>query len=153
MGAPAASAHTTHRSASGSQHGFTPVQGGSNGAAARAFALTRGKGKHLGLTKQHTKGHAHKKTHRSHTKHVATPHKPAAPKTHTTPTGTTPAPSTPPKTQSTPKTHTTPTHTTPQQTPTVTTPTSTTTAPTVTGGGTGKGRSNGNNTLSTTTPG
>jgi RNA polymerase sigma factor (sigma-70 family) len=82
-GAAAASAQQTgahgkhtvagsRRSASGSQHGFTPVTGESNGARAREFAQTRGQGKHTGLTKQHATGH--KRPHpakKVHVKHIA----------------------------------------------------------------------------------
>jgi RNA polymerase sigma factor (sigma-70 family) len=43
------------RSASGTENGFTPVPGASNGASARDFAATRGNGRHTGVTKtRHT---------------------------------------------------------------------------------------------------
>ncbi|MFL5894009.1 MAG: RNA polymerase sigma factor [Thermoleophilaceae bacterium] len=54
------------RSASGTAHGFTPIQGESNGARAREFAATRGKGKHLGLTRTH---HTATRTRPAHTRH------------------------------------------------------------------------------------
>jgi RNA polymerase sigma factor (sigma-70 family) len=41
------------RSQSGTEHGFTPVPGESNGERAREFAKTRGQGKHKGLNKPH----------------------------------------------------------------------------------------------------
>jgi RNA polymerase sigma factor (sigma-70 family) len=65
-------AHT--RSASGTEHGFTPIQGGSNGARARQFAQTRGKGTHTGITKQHTTAQSHRPaSKRVPEKHVASP--------------------------------------------------------------------------------
>jgi RNA polymerase sigma factor (sigma-70 family) len=62
------------RSASGTQHGFTPVQGGSNGARAREFAATRGQGNHTGLKKAHTptRTRTHHKTATSRPVHVKT---------------------------------------------------------------------------------
>jgi RNA polymerase sigma factor (sigma-70 family) len=76
----------SHRSASGTAHGFTPIPGESNGARAREFAQTRGKGHHTGLTKDHPAGqkreHPAKKV---HAKHVATHRVEAAPKAHTKP--------------------------------------------------------------------
>ncbi|MDT4944087.1 MAG: hypothetical protein QOH14_820 [Pseudonocardiales bacterium] len=58
------------RSASGTEHGFTPVQGGSNGALAREFAATRGNGNHTGLTKTHTPTRTHHQTAAGKPKHV-----------------------------------------------------------------------------------
>jgi RNA polymerase sigma factor (sigma-70 family) len=95
-----------HRSASGTEHGFTPVQGQSNGAAARQFALTRGKGKHSGITKTHhatTRVRKAKRVRRHAVVKQTTPRttRPAPAKpapTQTTepaPTTTTTAPSTP----------------------------------------------------------
>jgi RNA polymerase sigma factor (sigma-70 family) len=130
------------RSASGTAHGFTPIQGLSNGAAARQFALTRGKGKHLGITKRH---HSHSKAH-THTRHtpvakghvkqpVSTQTTPrATPKTHTAPrSGSTP------KQQSTTPTTTEPTPTTTEPTSTSPTPTQTETTPAPSGGSQGNG--------------
>src|SRR4051812_35945485 len=87
-----------HRSASGSEHGFTPVNGTSNGERARQFAATRGKGNHAGITeapghhshtKAKTRGHVHPTPVAKGHKHTTTTHvKPvpkAAPKTHTAP--------------------------------------------------------------------
>jgi hypothetical protein len=88
---------------SGTQHGFTPVQGQSNGALARKFAATRGKGAHTGLTKTH---HTPTRTrrHGAHTKPVHVKDTPApngdptTPKPHSTPKATAE-----PKTAPTPK--------------------------------------------------
>jgi RNA polymerase sigma factor (sigma-70 family) len=114
--------HHHGRSASGTAHGFTPVRGGSNGAAARQFALTRGKGKHLGITKTHHTA-THVKTVRTRRHTHSTPvrrRSTAAPRrTQTVPTTTSP-------------TTTSPTTTTESGTPTSTTPTPS-------GGGGGKG--------------
>jgi RNA polymerase sigma factor (sigma-70 family) len=85
-GKHAAKTHT--RSASGTAHGFTPTQGGSNGARARQFAQTRGKGAHTGITKQHTTAQSRRPaTKRVHEKHVASPpaKTKAAPRTPTHP--------------------------------------------------------------------
>jgi RNA polymerase sigma factor (sigma-70 family) len=89
------------RSPSGTAHGFTPVQGGSNGAKARQFAATRGQGNHTGLTKTKTptRKRTHHKTATSKPVHVK---KTPAPKGHTPPPKT--EPGTAPNTQSTPKT-------------------------------------------------
>ena len=71
--------HHHGRSASGTAHGFTPVQGGSNGAAARQFALTRGKGKHLGITKtHHTATHVKTVTRHRHTHSTPVRRRPTA---------------------------------------------------------------------------
>jgi RNA polymerase sigma factor (sigma-70 family) len=125
------------RSASGTAHGFTPMQGLSNGAAARQFALTRGKGKHLGITKMH---HSHSKAHR-HTRHtpVAKGHVKQPATTHTTPQAT-PKTHTAPRSGSTPKQQsTTPTTTQPTPTTTEPTPTQTETTPAPSGGSQGTG--------------
>jgi RNA polymerase sigma factor (sigma-70 family) len=45
--------HGSRRSASGTAHGFTPVTGESNGARARAFAKTRGKGQDTSAAHRH----------------------------------------------------------------------------------------------------
>jgi len=82
---------TSHRSAKGTAHGFTPTTGQSNGAAARDFAKTRGKGSETSATRRHATAHT-----RAHPakpvrpKHVVAPKRvtPVAP-THT---NTTPAP-------------------------------------------------------------
>jgi hypothetical protein len=93
------------RSASGTEHGFTPVQGASNGAKAREFAATRGQGNHTGLAKTHTP--TRKRTHQKtaakvHVKKAPVAKGRAAPpkaQPNTTP-GTQPAPKTPaPKSQ------------------------------------------------------
>jgi hypothetical protein len=91
----------SNRSASGTQHGFTPVQGGSNGARAREFAATRGQGNHTGLTKTHTptRTRTHHKTATSRPVHVKTT--PVA-KGRTEPPKT--QPNTAPTTQPAPKT-------------------------------------------------
>jgi RNA polymerase sigma factor (sigma-70 family) len=136
----------THtRSASGTAHGFTPVQGQSNGAAARQFALTRGKGKHLGITKTH---HSHSKAH-THTRHtpVAKGHVKHPASTHTTPratprTHTAPRSGSTPRQQSTTPTTTEPTPTTTEPTPTSATPTQTQTTPAPSGS-----QGNGNGSL------
>jgi RNA polymerase sigma factor (sigma-70 family) len=146
---PAGNAGTTaasHRSASGTAHGFTPVTGESNGARAREFAATRGKGKHKGTTNKHhnlaAQGHVKGKP--DHVKHVATPQAnpkrtQPAPKTRTQPTHTGPANSAPTHTQPTPtpkvKTTPTPTATTPAPTPTTEINPPTTTPDASSGGG------------------
>jgi RNA polymerase sigma factor (sigma-70 family) len=82
------SGHAGSRSDSGARHGFTPIQGESNGARARQFAATRGNGRHTGLTKtRHTPTRARR--HGAHTKpvHEKTPHAKAptaTPKPHPT---------------------------------------------------------------------
>jgi RNA polymerase sigma factor (sigma-70 family) len=79
----------SRRSASGTEHGFTPVTGESNGERARAFAQTRGKGKETSAAHRHntahTRAHPVKKV---KVKHVASP--PA--QTRTPPARTQPAP-------------------------------------------------------------
>jgi RNA polymerase sigma factor (sigma-70 family) len=129
----------SRRSASGTEHGFTPVIGESNGARARQFAQTRGQGKHTGLTKPHTKGH--KRQHPAKKVHVKhTPKAQAAPKARTRALRPSKPAPTPPKAKRTPNTAPAPTtQTTPapappaeQQAPT--TVTSETTAPSGTGG-------------------
>jgi RNA polymerase sigma factor (sigma-70 family) len=105
----------SRRSASGTEHGFTPVTGESNGERARAFAQTRGKGKETSAAHRHAT--AHKRAHpvkRVRVKHVAKP-KPAPTRTAPTHTQTAPAPKTEQPTTTT--------------TPTATTPTTTTTTP------------------------
>jgi hypothetical protein len=126
----------SRRSASGTEHGFTPVTGESNGERARAFAQTRGKGKEISATHRHAT--AHKRAHplkRVHTKHVAKPKKvtPVAP-VHTQPV---------------PKSQETTTTTTPE--PTTTTPTATTTTPTTTEQHTEQAPSHGNTNGARTT--
>jgi RNA polymerase sigma factor (sigma-70 family) len=107
-----------HRSVSGAEHGFTPVQGQSNGEAARQFALTRGQGKHSGITKTHH--HAVRKAKRVRRHAVVKP---------STPSTTGAAPATPAPTQTAPTTTTT----------TTTTPTPPTGG---NGGGNGGGKGN-----------
>jgi hypothetical protein len=95
----------SRRSASGTEHGFTPVTGESNGERARAFAQTRGKGKEISAAHRHVT--AHKRAHpvkKVRVKHVAAPrnapartapeHTQSAPKTQdpVTTTTTEPAP-------------------------------------------------------------
>ena len=103
MPAAAAKKHTvagSRRSAKGTEHGFTPVTGESNGARARAFAKTRGKGSETSAAakRRHVTAHKRAKPVRpTHVKHVAAPPKsgarttPAKPVT-TAPKSTTPAP-------------------------------------------------------------
>jgi RNA polymerase sigma factor (sigma-70 family) len=127
------SAHHHGRSAQGTAHGFTPVQGGSNGAAAKQFAATRGNGKHLGITKTH---------HHART-HVSPTHRHTHIRTHVTPTHPQPAPRPAPRTQSTPAqppTRTTTETTTSTTTTTTTAPAESTPTSTPTGGH-GKGGS------------
>lgn len=124
----------TNRSASGTAHGFTPTTGQSNGAAARDFASTRGKGKHTGTTNKHhhtkttpAQAQANGKSKPEHVKHVATPRKPAtSPKqqqTKTAPTKTAPTKTAPTKTQPAPTaTAPAPTAPTSETTPTTTVP-------------------------------
>ena len=114
----------SHRSASGTEHGFTPIPGGSNGERAREFAQTRGKGHQTGLTKDQTAGqkreHPAKKV---HAKHVATHRVEAAPAHPVKPT---------PPAKPAPKPKPAPTTTAPARTsepePTATTPETTVTA-------------------------
>jgi len=80
---------TSHRSDSGTQHGFTPTTGGSNGAAARQFAQTRGQGKHTGITKTHTTGQANQQAAHGHVRRPAPAHAKPAPKPHPAPVPTT----------------------------------------------------------------
>jgi RNA polymerase sigma factor (sigma-70 family) len=117
----------SRRSASGTEHGFTPITGQSNGARARAFAQTRGKGKETSAAHRHVT--AHKR---------ATPVRPVRPRhlaqprnvTRSQPVRTQPAPA--------PQSTETTTQTVPAPTTTTTTPTSTQPAPSPQGGG-GKG--------------
>jgi RNA polymerase sigma factor (sigma-70 family) len=130
----------SHRSASGSKHGFTPIPGESNGARARQFAQTRGKGNHTGLTKDHTVGHKRQHpTKKVHAKHVATPRVKAAPKGHAHPTRPIKPP--PPAKEAAPKTGSAPTAAAPTQTTEQQAP-ATTPQTTITAGGTnGKSKS------------
>jgi RNA polymerase sigma factor (sigma-70 family) len=111
-------AEGSRRSASGTEHGFTPTLRQSNGDAARAFAQTRGRGKEISAAHRHVT--AHKRAHpvkRVHVKRVAKPKKvtPVVPvHTQTTPT---------PKSQEPTTTTTTPTTTTESTTTTTTTTT------------------------------
>jgi RNA polymerase sigma factor (sigma-70 family) len=125
--------HRHLRSASGTEHGFTPVQGGSNGARARQFAATRGQGSHSGITTTHTSSS------KAHTQHA-----PVAKGrvTHTTSTHVTESP------QATQKTHTTPstsgsTRQTQSTPTTTTTPTQTQSTPATGRSGNGNGNGNG----------
>ena len=125
----------SRRSAAGTEHGFTPVTGESNGARAREFAKTRGKGKETSAAHRHVT--AHKRAHPAKpvkVKHVAAT--PTVP-TRTAPTRTQPA--APPKT-----TTTQPTATQPATAPTSTAPAPTTTTESTAparGGAGGKGKS------------
>jgi RNA polymerase sigma factor (sigma-70 family) len=104
----------SRRSASGTAHGFTPITGESNGARARAFAQTRGKGKETSAAHRHVT--AHKRAHpvkRVKAEHVAAPKKAPSTRTQPTPKAEEPATTTVPATT----------------TPTTTTPTTTTTTP------------------------
>jgi RNA polymerase sigma factor (sigma-70 family) len=71
------------RSASGTEHGFTPTQRQSNGDAAKQFATTRGDGNHTGITKDHTNNSHAPATRRGQgqTKHTAKVHATPVPKT------------------------------------------------------------------------
>jgi RNA polymerase sigma factor (sigma-70 family) len=130
----------SRRSASGTEHGFTPITGESNGERARAFAQTRGKGKEISAAHRHATAHkrAHPVKKRAHVKHVPKKITPVAP-VHTQPV---------PKSQET-------TTTTPTTTETTTTTTTTTDrqhspqAPVGDGTGTG-GKSLGSGKSSTT---
>jgi RNA polymerase sigma factor (sigma-70 family) len=124
--------NSSRRSAAGTEHGFTPVTGESNGARAREFAKTRGRGKETSAAHRHVT--AHKRTRPVkpvRVKHVAAPQQSVP--TRTAPTHT--APTTAPKSTTT---QPAPTQTTTAPT-TTTTPTTTTesTAP-ASGGGKGK---------------
>jgi RNA polymerase sigma factor (sigma-70 family) len=128
-----ARAHTpsgSQRSASGTEHGFTPITGQSNGERARAFAQTRGE--KVAGAKRHSTGHS-----------LAHPVKPVKVKHVAAPRNAPTARSQPVRTQPTPapkSTTTTPTATQPATTPTTTTttPTTTTESTAPTGGGKGK---------------
>jgi hypothetical protein len=88
----------SHRSASGTEHGFTPTTGQSNGTQARAFAQTRGKGAERSAARRHVK--ANKRAHPvKPVRAKQTPAQPVrpepSPKSNTgTPTETTTAPTT-----------------------------------------------------------
>jgi RNA polymerase sigma factor (sigma-70 family) len=93
------------RSESGSTHGFTPVQGGSNGDAARQRAATQGQGNHTGITKTHTPTRTRTQAGQGHTKTV---HR-KTPVTHTPKTSKgTPSPNASPKAQQAPNVQSTP---------------------------------------------
>jgi RNA polymerase sigma factor (sigma-70 family) len=111
----------SRRSAKGTENGFTPTPGESNGARAREFAKTRGKGKEISAAKRHATAHAPAKRAKPvHVKPVTkTPPKSGARTTPTKPTTTTPAPT---RTQSAPAPKTTP-EPAPQQQAAPTTPT------------------------------
>jgi hypothetical protein len=81
----------SRRSAKGTEHGFTPVPGGSNGERAREFAKTRGKGKETSAAKRHVTAQSPAK--RAKPVHVK-PVTKTAPKSdaRTNPPTTTPAP-------------------------------------------------------------
>jgi RNA polymerase sigma factor (sigma-70 family) len=87
----------SHRSARGSERGFTPITGQSNGAQARAFAQTRGKGAERSATRRHVKAkrsHPVKPVRAKQVPPVRTQVTPS-PKSNTrTPTQTTTAPET-----------------------------------------------------------
>jgi RNA polymerase sigma factor (sigma-70 family) len=104
----------SRRSASGTEHGFTPVTGESNGERARAFAQTRGKGKETSAARRHITAHT-----RAH----------PVKKLRVKPAPTPPARTAPTRTQATPAPKAEEPATT---TPTTTTPTTTSTAPTQT---------------------
>jgi RNA polymerase sigma factor (sigma-70 family) len=109
-------AHPTtgsHRSARGSERGFTPVTRQSNGARARAFAQSRGKGSETSAARHHTTAHTRARPVRTvKPKHVAAPRNDVTktqplrtqePKSNTqAPTRTTPAPETTTTTTPTP---------------------------------------------------
>jgi RNA polymerase sigma factor (sigma-70 family) len=108
----------SRRSAKGTEHGFTPVPGGSNGERAREFAKTRGKGTETSTARRHATAHSPAKRAKPlHVRHLkkAPPTSgvrtaPLSPKTTTpSPTRTQPAPapkttaeSAPQSTQTTP---------------------------------------------------
>jgi RNA polymerase sigma factor (sigma-70 family) len=84
----------SRRSASGTAHGFTPVTGQSNGARARAFAQTRGKGTQISATHRHVTAHKRARPAKPvHVKHVAAPKKAPA-RAEPVRTESTPAPTT-----------------------------------------------------------
>jgi RNA polymerase sigma factor (sigma-70 family) len=122
----------SRRSASGTEHGFTPITGESNGERARAFAKTRGKGRETSAAHRHVTAHKRARPAKPvKVRHVATPKK--AP-TRTAPTHT--QPTTAPR-----STTTQPTATQPTTAPTTTTTTPTTTTESATppsDGGNGK---------------
>jgi RNA polymerase sigma factor (sigma-70 family) len=124
------SGHAGTRSESGTKHGFTPVQGESNGARAREFAATRGNGRHTGLTKTHhtptrTRRHgAHKKP--VHVKKTPPGQLRSKPETRTPRANPVPKVQPAPKTQAAPKSSPAPTTEPPATTepaPAETTPT------------------------------
>jgi hypothetical protein len=88
-GATTHKADGSRRSASGTAHGFTPLIRQSNGARARAFAQTRGKGQDTSAAHRHATAQTRAKP--VHVKHVATPKKNAV-RTAPTHTQATPAP-------------------------------------------------------------
>jgi RNA polymerase sigma factor (sigma-70 family) len=97
------SGHAGTRSESGTEHGFTPVQGESNGERARQFAATRGNGNHTGLTKtRHTPTRTRARRHGAHAKPVHVKKTPPG-QVRTTPKTHTPTANTEPKTQAPPK--------------------------------------------------
>jgi RNA polymerase sigma factor (sigma-70 family) len=101
------------RSESGTEHGFTPIPGESNGERAREFAATRGQGNHNGTTKAHEPTRARRRG-AARTKPDRVKQGPVArtrtPKTQPAPrTGTTPKTEAAPKTQPAPKAEPTPT--------------------------------------------
>jgi RNA polymerase sigma factor (sigma-70 family) len=124
----------SRRSAKGTEKGFTPVTGESNGDRAREFAKTRGKGKERSAARRHATAHKRSKpAKRVHVKKVRTRTRvtPTRPESTTKTTETT----TPTRTHATPAPKTT-TETTP--TTTETTPTTTTGTGTTTGDSTGQ---------------
>jgi RNA polymerase sigma factor (sigma-70 family) len=108
----------SRRSAKGTEHGFTPVTGESNGSRARDFAKTRGKGEETSAARRHvTKTNRAKRAKPVHVKRVKAPrakvpNRVEAPKQTERTTRT--------RTQPEPKTTTEPA---PQVEPTTTTPT------------------------------
>jgi RNA polymerase sigma factor (sigma-70 family) len=99
-----------NRSESGREHGFTPTRGESNGARAREFAATRGKGKKKGLAKARREAAQRrraKRQKRTKARRAPRPQARIAPKREPrAPTRATPAPK-PQTTQPTPTTTTT----------------------------------------------
>lgn len=125
----------SRRSESGTEHGFTPTTGESNGERAREFAKTRGKKK--GLAKRHLTAHSKRRAKRVRAKRM----RPATKQKARTPTVKEPAAQTVPRTPTTPS-KTPPASTTPAATTTTTTtttPTQTQPAPPVDPGNGGKG--------------
>jgi RNA polymerase sigma factor (sigma-70 family) len=108
----------SRRSASGTEHGFTPITGESNGERARAFAQTRGKGQEMSAANRHSTAKTRsKRAKRVHVKHVAAPPKKGQAKVAPVHTQPVPAPKTDETTTTTPtSTVTTPTTTTPTRT-------------------------------------